>query len=1044
LTASEAAGSSSFGQYDLWNAAVEAEFFDGTWQGRPVYIDMEDEALERMADLAGATGDPRAAFQNAVKPTVYLPTESGGSLLDLHLRRLNRWRMTRDPSPPPCLAMLAFFVLAAEGMRGDEHFGANNYYARLAQCLGVDPVRAPREKDRIADEFRRDSLLLWDALNSWLADHDGTLGTPTAYAFDWRSYVGVPISQALLREDERLELRKMFIEFRLDPGQELAASDMLRLLKEWLPKSDVSADLKQLFSKADAQARIADIASVELSAWDGTPPAGVVPTVDASTALLLAAQVRRVPRDQLTLSLVVRGTSRVPGGAYRLESHASEGAVAALERVAGAVQIPEPAGDGWRWVSATGPIAFPDLLIAGIRLLGPHEAQVIRKPKRLVILERDEQYRLFVEVERIQLARDSILLSHKSLASAIDGVLRECGREGWKQWSPDRLRGLPDEWVAWTNVEIMSIPDVDEEPELAALVPLEWTKIVVDGGVSLPGSSTWLRDALPEIRVTTVVEKNLSAVLEQTMSLATSDRKPTEVARFKGAVVVQLRDLDDGDYRVSVGEATQGRKPLVSTSFRVRSADSPRVAVDLEGVLTHAAQGDDPRFAISADRAAAFVPPYIAGGAAEPQVALTARVAHPPLALNAADALDLESEADIDEILTTASTAAPSCLLGGAHSYRLPDASREVMLGKERATKLDARCTQCGFEKWFPPHTRRAKAFRNTTKPVVIRATESEPPRELERRETMIAVAAITAEGGTDLNALLHALTYARGGSWALFERLASQFGEEPWFAIECARLLSALGHIDLRLDLATGRPAEWSIAEPTLLRAGPGLVLSGARSPALVERIRQDAAALDAEVHVIENANAPSTVVVESIDDSDVAELSASLVASGHASIHVNLAGAVAIAALLPSLESVAAALPTYSWPAVALERFDLDRNKWEPASALDAPGAYKFMTRPLRYAAVRADGGVVCADNRLVKWVAALDAGRSLLAYDESSRTLTARLGAQLPGLYERVAVLCSGRPPSPRVDGTVTYEGVSSEIAGALYDLLTAEDR
>ena len=418
VSASEVGASSIFESYELWNAAVEAEFFDGTWDGRPVYIDMEDDVVERLANLVGATGDPRDAFEKAVRPTVYLPDESGGSLLDLHVRRLSRWRMTRDTSPPPCLAMLAFFVLAAEGMRGDERFRANNYYARLAQCFGVDPVKAPAKKDRIAEGFRRNSVSLWHALNSWLADHDGALGTPTAYAFDWRSYVGVPISQALLREDERLELRKMFVEFRLDPGQELAASDMLRLLKEWLPKSDVSADLKQLFSKADAQARIADIASVELLAWDGTPPPGVVPTVDASTSLLLAAQVRRLPRDQLTLSLVVRGTSRVPGGTYRLEPHASASAVAALERVDGVVQVPEA---GWRRMArGQRHVAdwFPDLLIASIGLLGPRDAQVTRKPKRLVILERDEQYRLFVEAERIQLARDSILLAHSSLASA--------------------------------------------------------------------------------------------------------------------------------------------------------------------------------------------------------------------------------------------------------------------------------------------------------------------------------------------------------------------------------------------------------------------------------------------------------------------------------------------------------------------------------------------------------------------------------------------------------------------------------------------------
>ena len=51
---------------------------------------------------------------------------------------------------------------------------------------------------------------------------------------------------------------------------------------------------------------------------------------------------------------------------------------------------------------------------------------------------------------------------------------------------------------------------------------------------------------------------------------------------------------------------------------------------------------------------------------------------------------------------------------------------------------------------------------------------------------------------------------------------------------------------------------------------------------------------------------------------------------------------------------------------------------------------------------------------DARLVKYAAALDSGLPLTGYDPSPRSSIVPLGADLPGLYGRAAVLASGRPP------------------------------
>jgi hypothetical protein len=67
-------------------------------------------------------------------------------------------------------------------------------------------------------------------------------------------------------------------------------------------------------------------------------------------------------------------------------------------------------------------------------------------------------------------------------------------------------------------------------------------------------------------------------------------------------------------------------------------------------------------------------------------------------------------------------------------------------------------------------------------------------------------------------------------------------------------------------------------------------------------------------------------------------------------------------------------------------------------------------------------------------VKHMAALIEGRRLACYEPNTRSLEVPLGAELPGLYGRAAVLCSGLVPE-RVGGHSRYIGVSREVAEAL---------
>ena len=76
-----------------------------------------------------------------------------------------------------------------------------------------------------------------------------------------------------------------------------------------------------------------------------------------------------------------------------------------------------------------------------------------------------------------------------------------------------------------------------------------------------------------------------------------------------------------------------------------------------------------------------------------------------------------------------------------------------------------------------------------------------------------------------------------------------------------------------------------------------------------------------------------------------------------------------------------------------------------------------------------------------QLTKHIAARQLGRPLLAYLESQRALAVPLGADLPVLYGRAAVLCSGRLPTPlRQKRLLVYHDVPQSIADRMTQLLT----
>ncbi|MCL4552521.1 MAG: hypothetical protein M1305_03050 [Candidatus Marsarchaeota archaeon] len=160
-------------RYRSWNAALASVICGPEFSGLPVFLDLEEDVLEKVAIAAGYDShDPRSGLISAVRPTLNPPSHRAG-MFGSHKAQLLRWHI-ESGDPPPTLALLAVLSLAAEDMHGGDGFATHDYYNRLMALLNVTDEH---DKELIIKAYRRCSADLWDSLNNWLTFHEGELGS---------------------------------------------------------------------------------------------------------------------------------------------------------------------------------------------------------------------------------------------------------------------------------------------------------------------------------------------------------------------------------------------------------------------------------------------------------------------------------------------------------------------------------------------------------------------------------------------------------------------------------------------------------------------------------------------------------------------------------------------------------------------------------------------------------------------------------------------------------------------------------------------------
>jgi hypothetical protein len=990
----------SIEEYEQLNERLAEELFSDKQAGRPVYVGVEDDALARaLSSIKPADIGSLVYLRSAVRSTLNLD-DSGVAPFRWYTDRLNRRVDVLDT--PPTIALLVLLAIAADQMNAADGMAAHNYYGRLMQLLDVPEPR----RQRVQSDYQRHAEDFWGSLNEWLEAWEGARGVPTAYAVGMR-YVGLPMSQALVREHDRQQLTKIFRAEGLAPGFQMTPRDMDDVLSAWVTKtpSPLSGAFRTLYGNLAARERMLSVACLELEAWDGSSIGDG--ELDQSTVRSFG-DLRLVASLQTFFATVLEINMSVPlvdGEAVPLEVEAGDGTISlAVARAA--------AGTGR--LADVRQLDLGSLLVDEvIGRLGVEGRQVARRPRRVVPLRWHDLQSAYVEVERVERGERTLILAVGEVRSKLEQFLKLVARPGYDVHT--EMNGLPDGWIAVTDVQIMAAASGTFHFDFLPLVPRAQTSLAFSGGMGLPGNlRKWSVMAPPEVQA---VAAGASAIRVQ-IDRGTRLGDVVTTLDFEGeSAIVDLRKLEltDGEYLVTlyVDGAT---KPASSAVLRLRSADTPVSAAAIDGTRLVYDPDSTPTWPVSAgdrvgDRCIDGVivdqnAPVIEGSATMPNFSPRPRPAR--------------ETSRVVKVRVGRQLGDRSCMKTGGHRFNLPDA--------RGMSSVEGECETCGIVKRFP------------TTPWGARKRVAGRPRGIDVSQLASSLPPVSGPGDGQAAVLQDAVSHVGSGPRSAFDRIAGFAEATSLFSDTLMRDLEALGHVDIARD-GMLNSVEWGVNWTALVPIGADeWFLSGRTSPQMVHDLRFAMEASNGTLVEDVDRHLLTVHLRGSVDGEHMDEA-----CEEHGITRLDENPAMSIAKALPPVSALAAGLTRIPIPAARMiEKWDTASASWIDAASMHEVGAYRLSnfsrTYCLRSEADIEAGSIGIATVQIVKHVANAWARDPLAGYHEPTSSILVPRGADLPGLYARAAVVSSGRGPDS-TSAALQYRDVPRDVADALHAKLSA---
>jgi hypothetical protein len=466
--------------YATWNDSIGARFFSPEMKDRRVHLYVTADMIREIGKLsdAGLT-DFLAAVQKGPQWVMY------GNICERAYECFSGWRR-RKLSYPPYLAYLGLFTLAA-GLRGD--FAGNAYYPRLRKLLG-EPVKSGTYPG--FSEMQD----LWDDLENWTQrDMRGALGIFQSRVTSRFIHVGIPISQTILSEQERLALPSIFADAAIDPASSPSEALLINALIKYggsRLRPRTRTILEERSKSQDEFEALIDAVLQELSEWDGT----IILSDEEKTRKSIYGTARLWCEfdeisQRMQLRLLCRSRHEFP----------EDGLVLKFVGESEQYQCDE-FRDGWSTPLRSDYEDFDAAQIdwcGGIRLREVNRNwrfSLSTSPVRLLVSGASEGLSGYIEAQRLTPSTSFLLLVRDDCEAIIQewGRKKECA--GLEQIEIES--GLPRGWSAYSAD--CAIDDALVRDAFPALSFPTTVQISFEGGVSA-SPSTYFDFALPKVSV---------------------------------------------------------------------------------------------------------------------------------------------------------------------------------------------------------------------------------------------------------------------------------------------------------------------------------------------------------------------------------------------------------------------------------------------------------------------------------------------------------------------------------------------------------------
>ena len=963
-------------RYDEWNLALAERFFGTTAAYVPVRLDIDEGIL---GELAGTP--PDAATRSFVEAVARTLSGPGAPPLEHFDEERTRWRLRGQPFPPPFIGLSGLLSLAANRMRSADGYRASNYYTRLAELLrGSEP-----DSRRLAAYFRQHGDLLsgyWRSLNAWLEAQGGARGLPTAFPFGAQVHVSRALSQALVRAADRDSLARAFLAEGLSPGEDLSPPEMGAYISSWSVAGKLSTSLARLAEDAEALIAIADEARDFLLVWDGETPRGdAAPegeTEPRTPRLVLRSVTRPARPPQWIVTLAVRDDhGRHEGEYHRRFDHMPAGRIAMVPSFA----------PGWTEVDDGIPLADVPRSYA---LTYIHARDNLEWGyDRPLILSWDDDLNGYLEAAHGVANHEHVVLALSEDRAAALELLR--------RHDPDAESAGSDHQGGWML----------SKPFLLKGGGGDGARLRLVGGLRLPGRNTYHVESPPDIEVEGVRGGERLIVLSPASGgepLVNEELEPG-VSRIEGAALVGAKEGLVWVRVIGSGASEEESRLRILAQLRMRLGSAsmargivePTMGYDLRTQLVPgsvASMPDAPGF------------PFVRGG-----------------------------ELQTDE--AAGASPAPLCWPGLERKWEVPLTHYEAV----RTLRL---CPDCGNDVRILRTAEQRGESPSTSVWGKCRPVQAGPdglvwssPRPAGEYDIDLR---FSEQAHMDLDVLLDAMSLIGRGSMLLARRLVTLMSAdaEAWIADNAIRLFESLGHVEIQRDPLTNQPTAWFVTPPTLSPLPePGRwVLSGFRSAAFVEELRREAEMLGCSP-LIERSDTVSTIKLAPDSPLPVQVLHRRFGSSARTQLRLSEdVLSRGLLARLPMQADTAMRLPKAPPPSLTAAAYDVAGRRWDESGHAPSP-LRRVGEFPRRYV-IAHDGSHRYVDVRSGKYLAAAMLGVSYLRYDEENMVLSVPERAELPSLFERIAVMSSGTIPT-RAGGRVRYPSVPGDIAWGLGDKL-----